>query len=140
MQRSREPRFAPYGVCHAPLRFSSRLIYVNARMNSLQRDLTQERSRISMQTMPDEHDELLDCRMAMLGLNLDTTNGDTFSEVMRRCKSCGYRETCAVDLKRDPNNPVWETYCPNTGAFIALAEARRNHETIKSLYKISERF
>ena len=92
-----------------------------------------------MQTTPDEHDELLDCRMAMLGLNLDATNGDTFNEIMRRCKSCGYREACAVDLRRDPNNPVWETYCPNTGAFIALAEARRNHETIRSLYKISGR-
>ncbi len=63
-----------------------------------------------MQTIPDEHDELLDCRMAMLGLNIDVTNGDTFSKIMRRCKSCGYREVCAVDLKRDPNNPVWETY------------------------------
>jgi hypothetical protein len=37
-----------------------------------------------MQTLPDEHDELLECRMAMLGLNLDATNGGTFSEVMRR--------------------------------------------------------
>ena len=92
-----------------------------------------------MQTTPGEHDELLDCRMAMLGLNLGAATGDTFNEIMRRCKRCGSREACAVDLKRDPNNPVWETYCPNTGAFIALAEARRNHETIKSLYKISER-
>jgi hypothetical protein len=33
-----------------------------------------------MQTTPDEYDELLDCRMAMLGLNLDATNGDTFNE------------------------------------------------------------
>jgi CRISPR/Cas system type I-B associated protein Csh2 (Cas7 group RAMP superfamily) len=73
-----------------------------------------------MQATPDEYDELLDCRMAMLGLNLDATNGDTFNEIMRRCKSCGYRETCAVDLKRDPNNPVWETYCP---VFVL----RRNH-------------
>ena len=92
-----------------------------------------------MQATPDEYDELLDCRMAMFGLNLDAINGDTFSEVMRRCKSCSHREACAVDLKRDPNNPVWETYCPNTGAFIALAEARRNHETVKSLCKISGR-
>jgi hypothetical protein len=41
MQRSREPRFAPYGACHAPPVFSSRLIYVNARMNSFRRDLTE---------------------------------------------------------------------------------------------------
>jgi hypothetical protein len=90
-----------------------------------------------MQTLPDEHDELLECRMAMLGLNLDATNGGTFSEVMRRCKSCGSREACAADLKCDPNSPVWKTYCPNTGAFLALADARRSHETVKSLYKIS---
>ena len=91
-----------------------------------------------MKAMPDEHDELLDCRMAMLGLNLDMTNGGTFKEIMRRCKSCGYREACAVDLKRDPNNPVWETYCPNTGAFIALAEAQRNHEAVQSLLKADQ--
>jgi len=94
-----------------------------------------------MQTTPDERNELLDCRMAMLGLNLDATKGDKFNEIMRRCGSCGHREACAVDLKRDPNDPVWETYCPNKGAFIALAEAQYNHETIKSLYKrISGRY
>ncbi len=42
-----------------------------------------------MQTIPNEYDELLDCRMAVLGLNLDAANGGTFDEIMRRCKSCG---------------------------------------------------
>ncbi len=60
-----------------------------------------------MQTTPDEYDELLDCRLAMLGLNLDATNSDAFNEIVRRYTSCIYREACAVDLKRDPNNPVW---------------------------------
>ena len=92
-----------------------------------------------MQKTPDEYDELLDCRLAMLGLNLDATNSDTFNEIVRCCTSCSYREACAVDLKRDPNNPVWENYCPNAGAFLSLAEARRTHETIKSLCEISER-
>ena len=138
MQRSREPRFASYGVCHALLRFSSRLIYVNARMNSFQRDLSQEHSRIfdasdtgrvrRATRLPDGH----------VGSQSRRDQRRHISEVMRRCKSCSYRDACAVDLKRDPNNPVWETYCPNTGAFFALAEARHNHETIKSLYKISE--
>ena len=73
-----------------------------------------------MQTIPDEHDELLDCRMAMLGLNLDAANGETFNEIMRRCKNCAHREACAVDLKRDPNNLVWEAYCPNSAALNAL--------------------
>ncbi|HEY4980911.1 MAG TPA: DUF6455 family protein [Pseudolabrys sp.] len=73
-----------------------------------------------------EHDGLLDCRMAMLGLDLSAIESgasDTFDKIRRQCTSCGYREACAVDLKRDPNNPVWETYCPNSGALIALAEA-----------------
>ena len=69
----------------------------------------------------DEHDDLLDCRMAMLGL--EAIEGDNAqNEIRRRCKSCGYREACAVDLKRDPNNPVWETYCPNAGTLVTLAE------------------
>ncbi len=78
-------------------------------------------------TTPDQHDELLECRMAMLGLQLDATesgDADTLNEIMRRCKSCGFREACAVDLKRDPNNPVWETYCPNAGTLVELAAAR----------------
>ena len=75
----------------------------------------------------DERDELLDCRMEMLGLDLDAAesgDGGTFAEIRRRCAGCGYREACAVDLERDPNNPVWETYCPNSHALIALAEVR----------------
>jgi hypothetical protein len=77
-----------------------------------------------MQQTPDEYDELLDCQLAMLGLNLDATNSDTFNEIVRRCTSCSYREACAVDLKRDPNNPVWETYCPNAARLLRLR--RRN--------------
>jgi len=55
-----------------------------------------------MQTTPDERDELLDCRMAMLGLKLDPTeiaDAEAFGEMMRRCVSCGYREACAVDAR-----------------------------------------
>jgi hypothetical protein len=75
-------------------------------------------------TSPEEFDELLDCRMAMLGLSANEIgDSDTFDEIRRRCMSCGYREACAVDLKRDPNNPVWETYCPNAATLIGLTAA-----------------
>jgi hypothetical protein len=76
-------------------------------------------------TARDEHVDLLDCRMAMLGLDLyaiERDESETFDKIKRRCTNCGCRESCAVDLRRDPNNPVWETYCPNSGALIALAE------------------
>jgi hypothetical protein len=75
---------------------------------------------------PDEPDELLCCRTAMLGLDPNViASGDpeAFAAIKRRCTRCEFRETCAIDLKRDPNNPVWESYCPNSDALNALTEA-----------------
>ena len=63
-------------------------------------------------TTSEQQEELLDCRMVMLGLQLnpaEIADNDALKEMMRRCMGCGYREACAVDLERDPNNPVWET-------------------------------
>jgi hypothetical protein len=74
---------------------------------------------------PEAPDELLDCRVEMLGLDLsavDNTAG-SLQEIMRNCPICGHREACTADLKRDPNDPVWETYCPNAKALLGLAEA-----------------
>jgi hypothetical protein len=71
-------------------------------------------------------DALLTCRMSMLGLDpfaVETDNKDTSEEIMRRCVSCGYRDACAVDLERDPNDPIWETYCPNASTFLGLVES-----------------
>jgi hypothetical protein len=71
-------------------------------------------------------DELLDCRVAMLGLDLsaiENRSGETFASIKQRCARCDAGEACELDLRRDPNDPVWETYCPNTATLIALAEA-----------------
>jgi hypothetical protein len=73
----------------------------------------------------DEDGDLLDCRMGMLGLDLcaiATGDTKTFEDIKRQCMSCSFREACALDLKRDPNDPVWETYCPNAAVLNGLAE------------------
>ncbi|MBI3702366.1 MAG: hypothetical protein HY244_00595 [Rhizobiales bacterium] len=74
---------------------------------------------------PETPDELLDCRVEMLGLDLSAVAdaGNALQEIMRKCPICGYREACVADLKRDPNDPVWETYCPNAKALLGLAES-----------------
>ena len=69
----------------------------------------------------EECDELLGCRMAMLGLDLFAVDNQ-LQEIMRNCVDCGHREACVGDLKRDPNDPVWETYCPNAKALLGLAD------------------
>jgi hypothetical protein len=71
-------------------------------------------------------DDLLGCRMAMLGLDLSaiqSCGGQVFEAIKERCARCDCREACALDIRRDPNDPVWETYCPNTATLIALPEA-----------------
>ena len=73
---------------------------------------------------PDEPDELLGCRVAMLGIDesvIKAGSTQALQQIMRNCPDCSYREACAADLKRDPNDPVWETYCPNAKALLGLA-------------------
>ena len=85
----------------------------------------QNANRIGTPATRDEDGDLLDCRMAMLGLDLRAIasgNSKTLDEIKRDCMSCTFREACALDLKRDPNDPVWETYCPNAAVLNGLAE------------------
>ena len=70
------------------------------------------------------NDGLPECRMAMLGLDsnaISNADPDIYINVLRECARCAVHEECAADLKRDPNDPVWESYCPNNQTFIALA-------------------
>jgi hypothetical protein len=64
--------------------------------------------------------DLLDCRTAMLGLDLYNIESDnTFEELKRRCFNCSFQ--VRGDLRRDPEM-VWESYCPNAAALWELAE------------------
>ncbi len=78
-------------------------------------------------TSPSDNN-LLACRADMLGLDLDAIENygaETYETITRRCETCGFRRTCELDLRRDPNDPVWETYCPITVTLIALAKVGR---------------
>jgi hypothetical protein len=77
-------------------------------------------------TKYDEHGDVLECRMALLNLDLraiQSDDGKAFEEAKRGCMTCSFCEACALDLKRDPNNPVWEAYCPNAAVLFGFTEA-----------------
>lgn len=68
-------------------------------------------------------DELLHWRMAILRLDFYTIEhgySKAFDKLKRRCTSCEFWDACASDLKRDPDNTVWNSYCTNSGALHAL--------------------
>ena len=70
------------------------------------------------------YDGLLACRMEMLGVDADLAQQSdpaAFAAVREMCSACAFHEACAIDLQRDPNSPVWETYCPTAGMLIDLA-------------------
>ena len=73
---------------------------------------------------PAEADEFLQCRMSIprSRYHHDRTRlpREVFDKLKRRCVSCPCRAACVVDLKRDPNNRVWEGYCPNSQVLNAL--------------------
>jgi hypothetical protein len=86
---------------------------------------------IGKPTTPDEVDYLLRGRMKVLGLDVDMIGrefSEVFDKIKRSCPSCGDRESCALDLKHDPNTLMWEAYCPNSdvlNALVALTEVIR---------------
>jgi hypothetical protein len=72
------------------------------------------------------HDRLLEFRTATLGLDVyaaECCDRKKLKKIVRRCRKCGARKTCAADLKRDPFDPVWRTYCRNSEALMQLAMA-----------------
>jgi hypothetical protein len=71
----------------------------------------------------DERNDLLSFRMAMLGLDLHAIgwrHPETLDKMKRHCTSCSLREACTLDLKRDPDSPAWQSYCPNLRVLNAL--------------------
>ena len=71
---------------------------------------------------PESADFLLK-RMAALDLDKNEvarTEPATFQDLRRVCTMCNCHRRCARDLARDPLDPVWKDYCPNTQTLTAL--------------------
>jgi hypothetical protein len=67
--------------------------------------------------------DLLDCRATMLGLDVYAIQSDKmFAKLRHRCFDCSFHEECAADLRRDPNDPAWQIYCPNSATLECLAD------------------
>lgn len=70
--------------------------------------------------------DVLACRCEMLGLDLnalENCDSKTFKNIEERCVRCELRTACDLDLRRDPNDPVWETYCPIAPRLVELTQA-----------------
>jgi hypothetical protein len=64
---------------------------------------------------PDAAD-LLPQRMAVLGLDAaEVSRSDPMlmRDLQRLCALCDSKGRCMRDLANDPNDPIWEQYCPN---------------------------
>jgi hypothetical protein len=72
-------------------------------------------------------DGLLVRRMSALGVDADTfarAEPALFGNLQTLCRECEEPGRCRHDLRRDPNDPAWEDYCPNATVLNALAELR----------------
>src|ERR1017187_9309865 len=72
---------------------------------------------------PDKHNDLLRCRMSIVGLDPRTVEreySETFHKIENLCRNCRLQLSCEADLKRNTTNLLWENYCPNSGVLNAL--------------------
>jgi hypothetical protein len=65
--------------------------------------------------------DLLERRMKVLNLDRKEVAAlGSLQDLQRVCTMCKNHRKCAQDLGRDPENPVWEDYCPNVATLKML--------------------
>jgi hypothetical protein len=52
-------------------------------------------------------------------------NVEVVRDLERTCSLCGEKRRCERDLARSRDDPVWQTYCPNTQTLQALEEDKK---------------
>ncbi len=75
---------------------------------------------------PDAADQLK-LRLQALHLDQDALerNDPILRDLERTCTVCGEKRRCERDLAKNPNDPVWQTYCPNAPTLDALQEDKK---------------
>jgi hypothetical protein len=76
---------------------------------------------------PDAADQL---KLRLEALHLDRgalqrSDPMTVRDLERTCTLCGEKRRCERDLARTPDDPVWQSYCPNAHTLHALKEDER---------------
>jgi len=76
---------------------------------------------------PDAADQL---KLRLETLHLDRgalQRGDpvVLRDLERTCSLCGEKRRCERDLARTPDDPAWQSYCPNAHTLQALEEGER---------------
>ena len=68
---------------------------------------------------------LLARRMSALGVDSETFaryEPDLLGNLQTLCRECEWPERCRHDLRRNPDDVVWEEYCPNATVLNAVSE------------------
>ena len=67
-------------------------------------------------------------RMRVLGISradVENAASGLMRDLERTCACCNEKGVCEKDLKRQPSDPAWKSYCPN----VAVLEELDNPET-----------
>ena len=78
--------------------------------------------------------DLLTRRMSALGLDasgIARSQPSVSNDLNKLCSLCGSKRRCRDDLARDPKNPAWQEYCPNSSTLIGLCDEQtdRSHKS-----------
>jgi hypothetical protein len=75
---------------------------------------------------PDAADQL---KQRLAALHLDEAalqrNEPIIRDLERTCSLCGAKRQCERDLAQRPDDPVWQSYCPNAHTLQALEEDQK---------------
>jgi len=73
-------------------------------------------------TSPHSADQL---EARLKALQLDQTSDPVLRDLARTCSLCGEKRRCERDLAEAPDDPVWQSYCPNVQTLQALQEEKK---------------